>query len=354
MGKPPMNVIISLGAVTALFLFALIGVEALGWGYLFGNILPYIAFAVFVVGLISRVIRWARSPVPFRIPTTCGQQKSLSWIKPAYFESPYTTLGVIGRMAAEVLLFRSLFRNTQMELHTDIEGGPKVAYGPVKWLWAAGLAFHWTFLVILIRHTRFFLQDVSVPIELLQELDGFLQVGVPVIYTSTGIFLAAVTYLFVRRVVVAQVRYISLVNDYFPLFLLLGIGLTGATLRHLVKTDLAAVKELAMGLVSFAPVGGETLGQIHWLFFTHLFLVCTLFAYFPFSKLTHMAGVFLSPTRNLANNNRMIRHVNPWDYPVKTHSYQAYEDEFRERMVEVGIPVDKTLEEAAKDAPKGA
>ena len=36
-----------------------------------------------------------------------------------------------------------------------------------------------------------------------------------------------------------------------------------------------------------------------------------LAAYFPFSKLMHMAGVFLSPTRNLANNNRMVRHVNP-------------------------------------------
>ena len=66
-----------------------------------------------------------------------------------------------------------------------------------------------------------------------------------------------------------------------------------------------------------------------------------LFAYFPFSKLMHLGGVFLSPTRNLANNNRMVRHVNPWGYPVKVHTYSEYEDEFRDKMVEAGIPVEK-------------
>ena len=65
---------------------------------------------------------------------------------------------------------------------------------------------------------------------------------------------------------------------------------------------------------------------------------------FPFSKLMHMGGVFLSPTRNLANNNRAVRHINPWDYPVHVHTYEEYEDEFREKMVEVGIPVDKMPE----------
>ena len=66
-----------------------------------------------------------------------------------------------------------------------------------------------------------------------------------------------------------------------------------------------------------------------------------LIAYFPFSKLSHMAGVFLSPTRNLAANNRAVRHVNPWDYPVKVHSYEEYEDELRDKMKTAGIPVER-------------
>jgi len=74
------------------------------------------------------------------------------------------------------------------------------------------------------------------------------------------------------------------------------------------------------------------------------FLVTVLLAYIPFSKIMHLAGVFLSPTRNMASNNRRVRHINPWNYDVKLHSYEEYEDDFREKMVKVGIPVDKPLE----------
>jgi nitrate reductase gamma subunit len=77
------------------------------------------------------------------------------------------------------------------------------------------------------------------------------------------------------------------------------------------------------------------------IFYVHLFLVSCLMAYFPFSKLMHAPGVFLSPTRNLANDTRMRRHINPWNYPVKVHTYEEYEDEFRAKMKEVGIPVEK-------------
>jgi hypothetical protein len=55
----------------------------------------------------------------------------------------------------------------------------------------------------------------------------------------------------------------------------------------------------------------------------------------------HLGGVFFSPTRNLANNNRSRRHINPWNYRVQVHTYEEYEDEFRDRMKEAGIPVEK-------------
>ena len=93
-----------------------------------------------------------------------------------------------------------------------------------------------------------------------------------------------------------------------------------------------------MGLASFHPTVPEGIGVM---FFIHFFLVCTLFAYFPFSKLMHLGGVFLSPTRNMPNDSRMVRHVNPWNYPVKVHTYEEYEDHFREKMIEAGLPVEK-------------
>ena len=109
-------------------------------------------------------------------------------------------------------------------------------------------------------------------------------------------------------------------------------------MRYFFKVSVIGIKELAMGLINFKPVIPEGIGV---LFYIHLFLVSTLFAYFPFSKLTHMAGVFLSPTRNLANTNRAELHVNPWNYPVKVHTYEEYEDHFREFMKDAGIPVEK-------------
>ncbi len=330
-----MNVLVSFIIVIVLVLLAIVGVQLGGLYILFGTVLPYVAIALFLGGLTYRVVSWARSPVPFRIPTTCGQQKSLPWIKASRLDNPHDGVGVLGRMALEVLLFRSLFRNTRTELK---EGSNKVVFGPNKWLWFGALLFHYSFLVIFVRHMRFFSEPVPSLTLLLQGLDGFFQVGVPVVYMTSFMFLAAVTYLFARRILSPMVRYISLPADYFPLLLMLGIGTTGVLLRHFIKTDVVGVKELGMGLLSFSPVSSP---DLHYLFYVHLFLVTVLIAYFPFSKLVHMAGVFLSPTRNLANNNRERRHVNPWDYPVEVHTYSEYEEEFRDKMIKAGIPVEK-------------
>jgi nitrate reductase gamma subunit len=324
----------SLFAVIVLALLSLLATGSVGLETLFGVYIPYAAFAIFVVGIVGRIVQWARIPVPFRIPTTCGQGKSLPWIKADNLESPYNIWGLIGRMALEVFLFRSLFRNTKAQLWD----GPKVTYISAKWLWLAGILFHYSFLTIVVRHLRFFVEPVPGFVEMLSSVDGFFQILVPTLFLSDLAFLAAVTYLFLRRVALPQLRYISLPADYFPLFLILGIGISGILMRNVWKVDLLSVKQLALGLVTFHPVVPAGVGSI---FFLHLFLVSVLLAYFPFSKLMHAGGVFLSPTRNMMNNNRMERYVNPWNYPVKTHTYQEYENDFREKMKEAGIPVEK-------------
>lgn len=329
-----MGLLFSLFTVIALVVIVFVGVKGAGLNYLFAVLIPYLAFIIFLVGVIVRVVRWGRVPVPFRIPTTAGQQKSFPWIKYSKIDNPFTSLGVILRMAFEILLFRSLFRN----MRTELREGPKLAYASSKWLWMFGLAFHWTFLIILTRHLRLFFEPVPGFIKIIESLDGFFQVGAPLLYITDVIFLIAVTLLFLRRVIIPQVRYVSLASDYFPLFLIFGIGATGVLMRYFLKTDIVGVKQITMGLVTFHPVVPSSVGII---FYIHIFLVSVLFAYFPMSKLMHMAGVFLSPTRNLANNNRYKMHVNPWNYPVKVHTYEEYEEEFRDKMIAAGIPLDK-------------
>ena len=337
-----LGIILSFITVLVLVLIPLVGMQVANLQVLFGVVIPYLAIGTFLVGLVYRVILWSRSPVPFRIPTTAGQQKSLSWIKPNKLENPSTTTGVIGRMLLEILLFRSLFRNTQMSYRE----GPRVTYEWEKWLWLSALLFHYAFLVVLLRHLRFFIEPVPAFVRLLETLDGFAQTGIgplpglglPGLLISGVILLLAATYLFLRRIYIPQVRYISLPTDYFPLFMVIGIALTGILMRYLLKVDVIGVKELILGLVTFHPVLPQGIGV---LFYMHFFLVSIFFAYFPFSKLVHLGGIFLSPTRNLANNNRVIRHINPWNYPVKVHTYEEYEDDFREKMVEAGLPVEK-------------
>jgi len=302
--------------------------------FLLAVVVPYVAMATFLAGVAWRVVYWSLAPVPFRIPTTCGQQKSLPWIKASWLESPSTTAGVIARMALEILLFRSLFRNTR----SKIQEGPRLLHSEAKWLWLGAIAFHWSFLFILLRHLRFLVEPVPRLALLLESIDGFFQVGAPVVYLTDLAILASLLYLLLRRLRDPQVRYISLLTDYFALFLLLGIAISGVWMRYFSRVDVVAVKQLALGLATFSPAVPRNPSA---LFLAHLALVSTLAAYFPFSKLMHMGGVFLSPTRNLANNNRLKRHVNPWNYPVKVHTYEEWEDEFRDKMVAAGLPVER-------------
>jgi len=327
------NLLISIVAIAIITLLVLGASMNQITTHILTAIVPYVVFVIFVTGFIYRIVKWARSPVPFRIPTTCGQEKSLPWITNNPVENPAGALGVIGRMAQEIFLFRSLFRNTDVKI---IGGRP--VYDGAKWLWFFGLMFHVSLLIVVLRHLRFFTEPVIPCVGMLSALDGFLEIGVPVLYLSDVALLAGITFLFLRRVISPRLRYISLVTDYFALLLIAGIAVTGLLMRHFFPADLSALKTLTMSWITFAPVVPEGIGV---LFSMHLSFVITLIAWFPFSKLAHASGIFMSPTRNMANNNRSLRHVNPWNAPVKVHTYAEYEDEFRDKMKAVGLPVEK-------------
>ncbi|MHB8771198.1 MAG: sulfate reduction electron transfer complex DsrMKJOP subunit DsrM [Syntrophales bacterium] len=327
-----MNLWISLLAILLLTLSAL-GTAFSVLSVLPALVLPYGAFGVFVVGFIHRIVQWAKAPVPFRITATCGQQVSLPWLRRNPLDCPASLPGVIGRMCMEVFLFRSLFRNTGVKM---AEGRPVT--GSAKWLWFFALLFHGSLLIIVVRHLRFFVEPIAPWINGLSALDGFFEIGTPTLYLSDAALLMGLAFLFLRRLVVPRLRYISLVTDWFALLLILGVAATGLLMRHFFPADLLQVKSLALGWVTFAPAVPTGVGP---LFYIHLCFVFTLLAWFPFSKLMHLGGIFLSPTRNLANDNRMNRHLNPWNAPVKVHTYEEYEDEFREKMKLAGLPLEK-------------
>jgi nitrate reductase gamma subunit len=135
---------------------------------------------------------------------------------------------------------------------------------------------------------------------------------------------------------------VSLFADYFIPTLLLAIVGSGMLMRYVVRVDTVSAKQLALGLATLTPAVPREVGP---LVFAHLGLVAVLAITFPFSKLLHMAGAFLSPTRNLPNTNRMRRHVNPWNPPVKVHTYEEWETEFRDKLEAAGLPLERSARE---------
>jgi nitrate reductase gamma subunit len=335
-----------------LSLAAVLGIGLAGWGlgpafpFLFGAVLPLLALVVFLAGFAGKILVWAASPAPFPIALSGGQQRSLDEIPPQRLEAPPGPFWAACRVGLEVLCFRSLLRNSQAR-ETPGKG---LVYPPAPGLWLAALVFHYMLLLILLRHLRFFLDPAPAGLGLLLSLDGFFQMGAPRLYLSDGAFLLALAFLLGRRLLEPRLRGLSLPGDYFPLLLLAALAGTGLYLRHGGQEDTAALKAFAMGLVSLRPAPPEGAGPV---LFMHLAYASALLFCFPCSKLMHMGGIFLSPTRAAANNSRERRRVNPWNRPRSFRTYARYEEDFRGSMAAAGPPLDSPPADGENPAPDG-
>ncbi|MBK1644124.1 nitrate reductase [Thiocapsa imhoffii] len=226
--------------------------------------LYYFAAIVLLVGVTYKVVQYARTPAPLKIPTT---------------PAPTTRSGVVFRMTREVVLFESLFRGN-------------------KWTWIFGWIFHFGLLLVTLRHLRYFINPVWLPIELVQPFG--IYGGIAMVVGLAG--------LWARRFFVDRVRYISSPSDHFILGLLIAIGCTGLLMTFVFHTDIVAVKSFFLGLYAFDPPPLPT----DPLLLLHLLLVATLMIIFPYSKLLHAPGLFFSPSRNQVDNPREQRHIAPW------------------------------------------
>ncbi|MDX9715147.1 MAG: respiratory nitrate reductase subunit gamma [Dissulfurispiraceae bacterium] len=230
------------------------------------NMAIYFSALIFFAGMVFRMAGWLAVPNPLKIPTT---------------PAPVTTGGTVFRMLGEVFLFRSLWKADKL-------------------LWAAGYIFHLSFLLIIIRHLRYFLYPLP------QWFFWFSDMGV-----YAGFALAAsLLYLLSRRLFIDRVSYMSNAADYFYLLLLLLISITGLLMKYIFRTNLIDIKDFILHAAALDPVS-MPLG-INIFFLVHVFMVLLLAALFPFSKLMHAAGLFITPTRAMVNNARRSRHVNPW------------------------------------------
>jgi nitrate reductase gamma subunit len=224
----------------------------------------YFATVVLVGGLAYKIYQYAKTPAPLKIPTT---------------PAPVTRGGVVFRMAREVGLFESLFKSN-------------------KWIWLFGYMFHIALALVLLRHVRYFQDPVNSLIVFIQPFGMYA--GFAMVLGLLG--------LWARRIFVERIRYISTLGDHLILALLVGIGVSGLMMKFVAHTDIIAVKQFFIGLLSFEV---NTLPESP-ILKVHLALVAVLMIIFPISKLLHAPGVFFSPTRNQVDDPRERRHLAPW------------------------------------------
>lgn len=223
-----------------------------------------LATIVLVAGLARKIVQYAKTPAPLKIPTT---------------PAPVTQSGVVLRMFREVVFFESLFKSS-------------------KWTWIFSWMFHMGLFLVLARHLRYFIDPVWWPIELIQPFGKYA--GIAMVVGLLG--------LMYRRIAVDRVRYISAPSDYLWLVLLIGIGVFGLLMTFLVHTDIVTVKQFFTGFWTLS--GGDLPPDL--LLLGHITLVLILMFLLPFSKLLHIPGIFFSPTRNQVDNPRERRHLADW------------------------------------------
>ncbi len=228
----------------------------------------YVATFILVVGLAYKIVQFAQTPSPLRIAVT---------------PAPLTKTGVVLRIAKEVLFFDSLFKSN-------------------KWIWLFGAIFHAGLALVLARHLRYFTEPVWWWVSLIQPFG--LYAGFAMVVGLMG--------LWVRRVGVDRIRYITRASDHFMLLVLVGIGLTGLGVRFVTRTDIIQVKAFFLGLIRF---DWQPLPEDPYLL-VHLGLVVLLMVVFPFSKLLHIPGLFFCPSRHQLDNPREQRHLADWAAPL--------------------------------------
>ncbi|MDP6705739.1 MAG: respiratory nitrate reductase subunit gamma [Alphaproteobacteria bacterium] len=227
-------------------------------------VLFYAAGLVLILGLARKVRQYAAVPAPLKIPTT---------------PAPTSRGGVVLRLLREVVFFESLFRAN-------------------KWTWVFGWLFHAALLLAFFRHLRYAIEPVWQWVVWIQPFGKYAAFALVV----------GLAGLWVRRLVVDRVRYVTGPSDHLMLALLAGIVTSGIGLRFVARTDIVALKAFVLGLLRFdwQPLPSDPLLLIH------LALVVVLMLVLPFSKLLHAPGLFFSPSRNQVDDPRERRHLSPW------------------------------------------
>lgn len=250
--------------------------------FIIGQLLPYVAIVVFVVGIVYKITKWTKAPIPeeqvlYPAPATCG--------------------GAAKEILTEVVFFRKLFNMDKV-------------------FWLGSWLFHVGLILAIIGHLvgipfeghQFVIIGLSSEVsEQLSHMAGLIA-GI--------LMLAGLIYLLFRRLSKLEVKVLSTPSDYFDLLLLLVIAISGNYMRFLSPIEYAAAKEFVVGILTFNPIALPD----NTTFLVHFTSVMILMIYFPFSKLCHVLGTFYTQAISTKVAPEAPKSINTkLDVPLHNH-----------------------------------
>lgn len=225
--------------------------------YFVGQVLPYIAGAIFLIGVTYRIAGWLKVPVPFQLTV---------------FPAPSDGAGRVAALGTELLFFKSLYKND-------------------KNLWLSAWLLHVSLAMVIGGHIVgiYFLMN---QFTLIGFTPAASQATSAFLGTVSGLVLmAALIVLLYRRFATPEVKRLSDPADFVDLLFVLTIAVTGNHMRLPgVHVDLPVIKAYLGSLLTFSP---QPIPD-NSIFIAHFTVVMLFLIYFPFSKMLHFAGFLVN------------------------------------------------------------
>jgi len=258
------------------------------------QLLSYLAVVVFVVGILTKVVKYLRMPIHVRwelypIPHEKGREYGGSYFEEVnWWEKPMekSFIGQIKFMVPEILFVRGLYHDNRK-------------------LWWASFPFHFGiylvigWLVLLLIGALFNiagLSSESTPAVLLQSL--------AVIFGAVGFVLGATGCigLLILRTFDSDLRAFAAPKDYFNLVFILAIFLTGLLAWSSSDPSFVIFRDYLEGVITFNPATIESS-----LVLVNIILLSLFLMYLPFTHMTHFFAKYFMWDKVRWDDERNLR-----------------------------------------------
>ncbi len=228
---------------------------------------PYITVVIFLSGLLYRLYKW--------ITATNGP------LAPIYPSASKPFLEKISEYLVKVATFRPLFEVN-------------------KKLWFSSWIFHLGLFLLLFGHFRLVTEFTFLwSILGISTKEGIANFALISGGLAGLMFMLPQLYLLYRRFT-PILRKLSVFEDYFAISLMLALALTGNYMRFFEHIDVEVYREYFLGLLTFNFVSLDPSPA----FLAHYVLAQLMLVYFPFGKLFHTLGAFVTNAVPMINPKR--------------------------------------------------